>query len=104
MIDLISLSLPELCELERLIPREIRRRRAEERQKVRKEVEAFIRAKGYSMEDLQVGTVARKSSGAIAPKYRHPRLPNLTWTGRGRKPKWVETWLSEGGSISELEI
>lgn len=105
MVDIASLSLVELNELERLIPREIRRRKAEERQKVRREVEAFVKSRGYSLDELQaVGTVTRRSSGAVAPKYRHPDQHDQTWTGRGRKPKWVEAWLAKGGSLSGLEI
>jgi DNA-binding protein H-NS len=98
--------LSELSELERSIPREIRRRKAEERQQVRREVEAFVKSRGFSLDDLQVGNgmPMRKRPGTLSPKYRHPQKPDLTWTGRGRKPKWVEAWLAEGGSFSALEI
>lgn len=36
-------------------------------------------------------------------RYQHPDLPDLTWSGRGRKPQWVVQWLVEGGELSDLE-
>ncbi len=33
--------------------------------------------------------------------YRHPDN-GQTWNGRGRKPAWVEAWLSEGRTLTEL--
>lgn len=26
----------------------------------------------------------------------------LTWSGRGRKPKWVEAWIDQGGTLADL--
>lgn len=32
------------------------------------------------------------------PLYQHPEITGLTWSGRGRKPKWVEAWLATNGN------
>lgn len=40
----------------------------------------------------------------VAPKYRHPQQQNLTWTGRGRKPRWVVEWLAAKGTLEQLVI
>jgi DNA-binding protein H-NS len=37
-------------------------------------------------------------------KYRHPQQYDLTWTGRGKRPRWVMTWLAEGRRIEELGV
>lgn len=37
-------------------------------------------------------------------KYRHPYNPDLTWTGRGRKPMWIIYWLQDGNPLSDLEV
>lgn len=39
-----------------------------------------------------------------AAKYQHPENTDLQWTGRGRKPKWVEHCLAEGRTLTDLEI
>ncbi len=40
----------------------------------------------------------------VAAKYRHPQQENLTWTGRGRKPRWVLDWLAAKGTLEQLVI
>ena len=35
--------------------------------------------------------------------YIHPEDATLTWSGRGRRPKWIEAWqLKTGGRVEEL--
>jgi DNA-binding protein H-NS len=42
--------------------------------------------------------------GAVAPKYRNPDNSSETWSGRGRKPKWVDEQLAAGKSQEALLI
>lgn len=37
-------------------------------------------------------------------KYKHPEHHDLTWSGRGKKPAWVATWLDAGGALKELDV
>lgn len=48
------------------------------------------------------GSVEKKAKGV--PKYRSSIDPDLTWTGKGRKPGWVQTYLDNGGDIESLLI
>ncbi len=41
---------------------------------------------------------------ATAPKYRHPENPEVTWSGRGRRPSWVNEALEKGRSLEDLAI
>jgi hypothetical protein len=38
------------------------------------------------------------------PKYRNPDNSAETWSGRGKRPHWVEIALSQGVSLESLEI
>ena len=40
----------------------------------------------------------------VAPKFRHPEDAELTWSGRGRKPKWFVKQLEAGVSPDDLAI
>jgi DNA-binding protein H-NS len=40
----------------------------------------------------------------VAPKYRNPGNPAETWSGRGRKPRWVEEQVAAGRGLSDLLI
>jgi DNA-binding protein H-NS len=48
------------------------------------------------------GTAAPKAKGI--PKYRNSVDPKLTWSGKGRQPKWVMTFLGDGGTLEEMLI
>ncbi|WP_434627550.1 Rmf/CrpP family protein [Chromobacterium sp. CV08] len=49
--------------------------------------------------------VERPATPAVsAIRYRHPTSEMLTWTGRGRRPAWVQAWLDAGGTLEELAV
>lgn len=105
-MDLSKLSRTELSQLLASIPAEIQKREKEEKAKAIKELEAFAAERGFSLDELLSSTPvkAKKEKGTIAIKYRHPKQANLTWTGRGRQPKWIAEFLSQGGSLPELGV
>lgn len=52
-----------------------------------------------------------RSSTKKAPKktptipvatYQHPEDPNITWSGRGRKPGWILEWVESGKPVADL--
>jgi DNA-binding protein H-NS len=45
-----------------------------------------------------------KQRGKVKPKYRNPENPGETWSGRGRKPKWVEMALAHDRELEDLAI
>lgn len=47
---------------------------------------------------------SRSGRGKLPPKYRHPEDDSVTWSGRGRQPKWIAAWLADGNDLSELAI
>jgi DNA-binding protein H-NS len=106
-MDLSTLSVSELRDLQQQIPAEIKRREAQEKINILNEVRAFAKARGYAIEDL-LGSKEVKTKAVVANKvkvkYRHPENAELEWTGRGRKPKWVESWLGNGGNLDNLLV
>jgi DNA-binding protein H-NS len=105
-MDLSALSVAELNKLLLDIPKEISRREKGDKARVRKELEAFAAAQGYSLEELlsDTGATAKRVSKPVAAKYRHPDEHSLTWSGRGRQPKWIAEFLAKGGKIESLAI
>lgn len=105
-MDLAEFSIAELNKLLSDIPKEISRREKGEKARVRKELEAFAAAQGYSLEELlgDAGATAKRAGKPVVAKYRHPDEPSLTWSGRGRQPKWIAEFLAKGGKIESLAI
>lgn len=105
-MDLSTFSVAQLRDLQQQIPGELKRRESQEKTNILNEVRAFAKARGYAIEELLGKDVKVKAAtgSKVRVKYRHPQDATLEWTGRGRKPKWVEAWLANGGSLDNLLV
>ena len=74
------------------------------------QVKAIIEEYELTVDDIfpQRRTAANSTGNTSkvkgVPKYRSSIDPNQTWTGKGRKPEWVVTFLGNGGPLEQLEI
>lgn len=106
-MELSSLSVAQLRDLQQQIPAELKRLEAVEKEAVLNEVRAFVKARGYTLEDLLGRDTKVKPVSSVKKvkvKYRHPQDASLEWTGRGRTPKWVEAWVANGSSLDNLLV
>jgi DNA-binding protein H-NS len=102
----------DLEKLKTDIEKALARVEIEEKKAARLAAEKAAKALGYSLDELSDVTLAKKPRAAktsdgrakVAPKYRNPEDAEQTWTGRGRKPKWVEAYLAAGGTLDQIEI
>ncbi|TBR40221.1 MULTISPECIES: H-NS family nucleoid-associated regulatory protein [Dyella] len=80
--------------------------RKEKVSKLREKIHALIKAEGYTFEDIfgQGRVKVRKSGGIVPPKYRNPALPEQTWSGRGKRPRWFNDALKGGKKEKDLLI
>jgi DNA-binding protein H-NS len=46
----------------------------------------------------------RRAYPSVAPKYRNPKDPSETWSGRGKQPRWLVGLLKTGKQIDEFRI
>lgn len=103
-MDLSSLSLIELKQLAQDIPAEIKKREEQDKKIVLDELKALAEARGFDLAHLLGKDSKTRVSKPVAVKYRHPDNADLTWTGRGRKPGWVEAWLGQGKQLEALAV
>ena len=102
-VDLNSMSRDELAELSRAIDKRIVELEQERRRQALDEMSAIAKKHGLSLNDVMPAGKGAKRP-ATAPKYRHPESPEVTWSGRGRRPSWVNEALEEGRSLEDLAI
>jgi DNA-binding protein H-NS len=99
-IDLSKLSIEELQTLARDIETEIVTRRAAERERVLAQMRELAASLGTTPEELL--REERGGGAVVPPKYRHPDNPGLTWSGRGKRPTWVNEALAAGKTLDDL--
>jgi DNA-binding protein H-NS len=104
LMDISNIPVAELKSLLAQIPKEIERREKEEKLQVRKEIIAFAAERGFALSDLVDEAPAKKARTPVAVKYKHPSDSTLVWTGRGRQPKWVVSFLANGGTLGQLLV
>jgi DNA-binding protein H-NS len=75
----------------------------------RKEVIAKIKELAASIDvNVEIHEVGKKASRSVSAskvpiKYRHPKDPEKTWTGRGMTPKWMQALLDKGHDRAEFK-
>jgi DNA-binding protein H-NS len=45
-----------------------------------------------------------KTPKRVFPKFRNPEQPSETWTGRGKKPRWLTEQLKSGKQLDDFRI
>ncbi len=102
-INLEKMSLPELIELQKDLVPAIKKKQRKEKTSLRKQMEELAKQSGFTFDEV-VFTAKPKKVSKVKPKYVNPNDADKTWTGRGRKPKWVEAALNDGKSLEDLLI
>ena len=102
-IELDSLSLKDLKDLKKRVERKISDFEDRKKREALAAVEEKAKAMGFSLSEL-VGASAVKKRRPAKPKYANPSNKAETWTGRGRKPRWVEAALKSGKTLEDLAI
>jgi DNA-binding protein H-NS len=90
MVRLSSLdrmSYAELAQLRTDVDRAMGEKQNSERAALRQKMADLASKHGLSLDEV-LGK-GRKGKGSVAPKYRDPKNPENTWTGRGRMPRWL---------------
>jgi DNA-binding protein H-NS len=100
--DLDRMSFKDLQELELKIKKAKASVQDRSRAELRERIEAMAAAAGFKVSDLFGGRGGKGRK--VAAKYVNPDDPSETWTGRGRKPRWLSAKLKEGDRIDKFLI
>ncbi|TJZ85128.1 H-NS family nucleoid-associated regulatory protein [Paracoccus hibiscisoli] len=101
-IDFDKMSLKEMRDMRTKLDRAINSYEDRKRREAMTAIEEAAREHGFNLAEL-TGAKPRKT-GTVAPKYANPQDPTMTWTGRGRKPRWVQESLDGGKTLDDLAI
>lgn len=105
-IDVGSLNKEDLARLSQAVTEQMEQRKKKEFDEKKAEIVRLAAEIGLaiSFPGLKDAKVKAPKTGSVAPKFRCPTDASLTWTGRGRKPLWVDSHLQNGGTLEALMI
>src|SRR5438477_7078155 len=99
--DLEKKSYAELAEMQIQIEHLKTEKQNAERSSVRQKLIDMAKQAGFEIQEL-FGK-GRKRKGTVAVKYRDPKNPENTWTGRGRPPRWLAA-ATKGGKAKREDF
>jgi DNA-binding protein H-NS len=83
-----KMSYAELADLRTRVDQAMADKQSTERAALRQKMADLAKDHGLSLDEV-LGKGRRKGKGSVAVKYRDPKSPENTWTGRGRMPRWM---------------
>ncbi|EIE51185.1 DNA-binding protein [Salipiger aestuarii] len=101
-VNLEALSKDELKKLRADVDRALNTLETRRKADAKRAAEQAVKEFGFSLDEVLTAGSAKGSKGA--PKYANPANPSQTWTGRGRKPNWLNDALASGKTLDDLAI
>lgn len=104
-IDFDALSIDQMNELEANLKKFRESRKRQHLIDAKKEFQTIANSYGFTIEEIvaqKIGKVA--AAKTVEAKYRDPEVGSRTWTGRGKKPLWVQAAQDSGISLDEMRI
>ena len=100
--DPTKMSLKELQELELKVKKVKLSMQERSRSELRHKLESMAAQAGFKLSDLFGGRGGKGRK--VAAKYANPDDPSQTWSGRGRKPRWLAARLRAGDRVEKFLI
>jgi DNA-binding protein H-NS len=91
--------VPELLDAKTTVDELLKARVAKENESMKAAISAIAQATGVTVEKVLETLTPEKTkrkaktdavSRPVVVKFRHPENSELTWTGRGKEPKWLQ--------------
>jgi DNA-binding protein H-NS len=93
-----SMTTAELWELYDEVTTILSRRMAAEKAKLEERLRRIEGTAGSARTEERV----RRPYPPVLPKYRNPKDPSETWSGRGKQPRWLKAQLRAGKKLNDL--
>ena len=100
--DPTKMSLKELQELELKVKKAKLSAQERNRSELRQKLESIAAQAGFKLSDLFGGRGGKGRK--VAAKFANPDNPSETWSGRGRKPRWLAARLKAGDRMDKFLI
>lgn len=109
IVDEIDLSLYSLEELNTLVERAKREINQKERRRledVRNQIDRLAQTLEIPLDEvIRVSSRRRRNGeGEGNVRFRNPANPEQTWSGRGKRPNWLQQALDRGANLLDFAV
>lgn len=110
VVEQLDLSLYSIEELKTLVDkarREITLKERHRLQEVRDQVEQLASGLNMSLEEVMGYKPQSRTTGRIKARvirFRNPANPAQTWTGHGKRPRWLVQALEQGARLEDFAL
>lgn len=100
--ELLKHPVKDLLTLQSNLAHAIEQRKEQDRSELLSKINSLASDAGFSLSELLSEKPTKKAP--TKAKYRNPNNKDESWTGKGRKPKWLVDLLDAGRQLEEFEI
>ena len=102
--QLAKMPMKDLLALQARVEKAIARRKDIEKKNVKEKMLKLAHESGFELDELFGESRPRRKRAPVAIKYKDPKNPKNTWTGRGRMPRWLAEKVEAGQSREKFLI
>jgi DNA-binding protein H-NS len=108
-LQLETMSVDDLWSLHEEISSILSARITSEKRELEKRLAVLNRGRGAvegadEARSFGINGKARRRYPKVFPKYRNPQMPAETWSGRGKRPRWLVAAMKSGRKIEDFRI
>jgi len=111
-LNLDAMSVDEIWQLHETVIEVLATRLTAEKHALEKRLAQLHRDRDWSLLHSDEAPLSPGANGAqearkyskVSPKYRNPNEPTETWSGRGKRPRWLTAALRTGHKIEDFVI
>ncbi|PID76086.1 MAG: histidine biosynthesis protein [Deltaproteobacteria bacterium] len=90
--------IEELVEIQKQISSLIKKKQKEKKKELKQQFQAMAEEAGMSIDEV---IQAKSATKKVKAKYRHG---NKSWSGRGRRPRWIIELEEKGKNLADYLV
>ena len=103
--DYEKMSVKELRKLQQQVAEALSKAQVKRKNELLAKIQAMVEEEGFTMEELFGNNNKESTKKTVGvPKFRDPNDPTRTWTGKGKRPAWLNELLAKGHKKEEFLI
>ncbi|MGX2041115.1 H-NS histone family protein [Methylocaldum sp. MU1018] len=102
--NLTDLSEAELASMIENAQKALKEKKESKRREVIGKIKELAASIGVNVDITEGAKPSGRKGSKVPVKYQNPDNLSQKWTGRGMKPKWLQTLIDQGHRLEDFEV